>query len=307
MPPKSFIPDLDRIAPHDPPVGVAADEFWFTKGYHAIDELEAAALDAGSKPPAMIWDSLSPEAKKALDGWMAQVQGQMSDARYASVRFAEFRGDTALLNYNRRLNYNTWLGTLMPYEFWFTRSMANWALHSLDRPAMLTTYLRMKNFIETSGLPDQAVPARLRGSIRIELPFLPDWMGDSVFVDPFRFAFPFEQLKYGFEQNLQRQLSLDGRTERLIQEMVSKGQLQPEEADMAIEQKSGPVWEQAKATAIDNDANLKFDAFDFASLNECPTCAPDVGKADTGRYTRGYPALHPNAAYGAQCIHVAWC
>jgi len=262
---KTFVPDAGKLVDWQPNLAEAEDTVWMTRGFQALDALEDAALDAASKP-GLRWADLPEEVRGWMEKYLNHAKGQMADARYASLRFAEFRRDSALLNYNRRLNYNTWLGTLMPFEFWFTQSIAKWALHSIDRPAMLMSYLRIKKFMETAGLPNQGVPSRLRGSVKIDLPFLPPWMGNGAFVDPLRFALPFDTFLYPFEDERQRQTSLDGRAERLLQAKIRDGEIPELDGMEALQAKSGPLWEMALAEAQQDDRSLQFDAFDFANL-----------------------------------------
>jgi len=139
---KAYIPSKDKLAPKPLPYAVAEDTYWFTRGNQALDGIERSAIDQAAKP-ALKWDNLPKEAKEAMEGYLKHVQGQMSDARYASTRFAEYKRDTALLNYNRRYKFDTYATMMFPYQFWFTHSAANWLIHSVDRPAMLSTFLKM--------------------------------------------------------------------------------------------------------------------------------------------------------------------
>jgi hypothetical protein len=194
----------------------------------------------------------------------------MGDARYASTRFAEYKRDTALLNYNRRYKFDTYATMLFPYQFWFTHSAANWLIHSVDRPAMLSTFLKIKEFMNTAGSPNQALPQRLKGAVRVGIPFLPDWMEDSIYFDPIRSLLPFDTFAYPFERYMQRNSTLEGRTEYILNDMFENGQISEEELANAIETQNGPLYLKAREMAIADDDELKFNAWDFASLLSGP-------------------------------------
>ncbi|GAG30139.1 unnamed protein product, partial [marine sediment metagenome] len=173
---KAYISNKNQLYKPDLQYAVAEDTYWFTRGNQALDGMERAALDQAAKPP-LKWDNLPKEAKEAMEGYLKHIQGQMGDARYASTRFAEYKRDAALLNYNRRYKFDTYASMIFPYQFWFTHSATQWFIHSVDRPAMLSTYLRMKEFMNTAGSPNQALPQRLKGTWRIKFPFLPEEYG----------------------------------------------------------------------------------------------------------------------------------
>jgi hypothetical protein len=194
----------------------------------------------------------------------------MSDARYQSVKFGEWMRDSALLNYNRRYNYNSWLGVLAPYEFWFTQSMYKWALHSIDRPAMLSSYMKIQQFLETAYRPEEGLPQRLRGSLRIPTPFLPDWLGKNIFIDPMRTALPFKQFAFPFEEFISQQYQNEGAAQRALEGLVNDGKITEEEYAEAISTQSGPVWERGVVLARQFDTEGRLNGFDFASMIVSP-------------------------------------
>ncbi|KKM85670.1 hypothetical protein LCGC14_1286720 [marine sediment metagenome] len=252
-----------------PDDAVLTDEWWLTRGHPGLDAIERSTLTQASKPPMMFSD-IPKDAQKYLENYVEHVTGQMGDARYASTRFAEFGRDAALLNYNRRYNFNTWLGTIMPFEFWTTHSMMKWALHSIDRPAMLTSYLRLQKMMLASGAPGQALPARLKGQFRIPFPWLPDWAGDTIFFDPLKALIPFDNFAYGYENEMKRRTGLEGKTMFILNDMAENNQADQAEVDNAIASQAGPLWEKAEQQALDDNEDLRFNAWDFASMLSAP-------------------------------------
>ncbi len=265
---RQFIANSDKLLPKTYPVAEATDSWFARDGFGALDAIEDAAIRRTSMPPTIL-DDLPVDVKDDVLKYIEHTKGQMSDARYAATRYAEIRRDAALLNYNRRYNFDTWSSTIFPYAFWPTHSMTMWALHSIDHPAMLSTYLRYKKTMATMGAPGQQLPERLKNSIRIKLPFAPDWMG-SGFIDPMKMALPFDSFSTAYERWRTNQYTLDGRAERVLQQWSEDGMMDEELIQQALQTKEGDIWDRAIATAKDNDENLRTDAFDYVSLFTSP-------------------------------------
>lgn len=251
------------------PFDVAEDQHWLANGYQGLDDIEAKAIERINRPPLKFTDLDETQAAE-IQKYIRHVEGQFADARMASIKYGEFRRDSALLNYNRRYNYNEWLSTIMPFEFWTTQSLAKWALHSIDRPAMLSTFMRMRKLISTAGMPQSGFPSRLKDSIRVGMPFLPEWMDKSVWVDPLRWTLPFDNWLSAYEQYRRDSAGEKGRAERLILKQVSEGTITQQQAKQAIADQSGQLWDTAVSQAAVNDAEGKTDAWDYATMMLSP-------------------------------------
>ena len=261
---------MNQVVPPEPPIGLAQDQFWQNRGFMYIDAVERAAIAQAAKKPLKIADMLPTEAIDEVASWIEQVKGKWGDVNNAALRMGEYGRDASLLNYSRRFNYNTWVGTVMPYEFWMTQSMMKWGLHSIDHPAMLSTYFRYQKMMETVGAPDQQIPSRLRDHFKIELPFLPDWMGNSIWVNPTRLMLPMEQFSYPFEDWSRRIRSKEGKAEYTINQWVEAGTITQLEAEDAIEQQGGDLWDRAVRQAEDENSELRTGVFDFATTFMSP-------------------------------------
>src|SRR3990167_4155682 len=99
---------------------------------------------------------------------------------------------------------------------------------------------------------------------------MPEWMGGGGWVAPLAVGLPLNQFVGPFEQAQQATTSLNSRTERKIGELLEAGQLTQSQAAEALRTKAGPAWQRAAGLAQDDDANLKFDGMDFASLLASP-------------------------------------
>lgn len=213
----------------------------------------------------------------------------MSSFRTAGVQYAAFRRDSALLNYNRRTNFDNLVGHMAPFAFWTTHSVFNWSVYSLDRPAMLTSYFRAREFFETAGLPDQNVPNRLKGNIRVSLPFTPEWMGDT-FINPMRFLLPFDGFMSPWEQAHNSKFSVERKTQTTLDQMLEEGIISEKEYQEAVENQSGDAWDRAKAQV--EEGGDQYDAMDFVSMTMTPHAplmwaynAVNENKQDIGPFT----------------------
>lgn len=265
---KPFIADYKQIVPDLQPVDLGVDQTAYTHYGNAIDAIKSATKEQMGKGALSLSD-LPVELRGKVDAYLSALADQRGSERLAATRFAEYRRDSALLNYNRRTNFDSWTGNVMPFAFWTTSSMVKWAVESIDRPAMFTSYLRIKKFLETAGAPENGFPSRFKDQIKVQLPFAPAWMGDQ-YVDPLRLALPFDSFLQPLDQWQTAQLTTEGRAQRLLDSQLQDGTITQFEHDSAIQSKSGSVWENAVSQAQENDDSLKFDAWDFASLVSSP-------------------------------------
>lgn len=264
----SAMNDFHGVVPEQLLLGKGIDELWFTRGASAMDAIERAGLDAINKPALSV--NVPENMRGQLMGYLERVKGEQSRNLYAGYRMGEWHRDTALLNYNRRTNFNNWLGAIVPYEFWATNTAWRWALHSIDRPAMLTNFLRMRKFLATAYSPQKGFPSRLQGSIRVPMPFLPDWMGKDVFIDPLRTFLPFDQMMYGVERYAAQQKSDMGKAERVLEELHNDNKITDQEYQQALATHQGATWDRAMALGQQDDTENRIDAFDTVSMMLSP-------------------------------------
>lgn len=265
---QNYMPDSESMGIFSIPVGTIEDQYYIHRGFQSLEAIKKSAIEIAEKTPINATD-LPEDVYKELEKYIKLVKGNIADARYVSLRYGEWKADSALLNYNRRYNFDTWIGTIMPFEFWYTHSAFNWALHSLDRPAMLSTYLRLRKSLETMGAPNQKIPDRLKGHIRVNLPFAPKWMG-NFFIDPIRAVMPFDQFLYPLEKWRTNQYTVEGQAERLLLSKLQNGEGDAAELQNALDTHEGETWELAIKEVEVNNQDLKFDAWDFVSLMSSP-------------------------------------
>ena len=171
-----------------------------------------------------LFGKLTPDQRQAvfdyLDGDLRQAYNAQ---RYMTQRYGETMVDAALLNYNRRYGFDNMLTMLSPYQFWMTRSVANWGKRMVSQPKWFSMYARMQKLIEKNK--KDFLPTRLEGLIGIPMPNMGDGMGDSFYFDIANVIFPFQQfynITDYFEKNLN---TIHQNTLTQIQEMYDEGKL----------------------------------------------------------------------------------
>lgn len=259
----------------------AREEQWFSRNFFTLRELEEETISTMRNPTSRL-DDISDVAKTELNKYFNNAKREMADAQYGSLRMAEYTRDAALLNYNRKMNYDTWLGTFMPYEFWMTHSMGQWAVQSLNRPAMLAFYNRIRTMQDRIGVDDASYPTRLKGKMKIHIPGLPDWMGDNIYIDPLNIALPLGTMSMPYQMIKQKALSREGAVERELNKMVQNGDITQEEAREALRSQSGPLFQQALSASEGSDEQT--DNWQLLSALSSPHAPYDIAyKALSGQ------------------------
>lgn len=195
-----------------------------------------------------------------LRKYMRQVQNEMATTKLATVRHAERQRDFALLNYSKRYGFDRAADAVLPYQFYTSRSMFTWAGRALDKPALYSNYARLRMQQERY---ENDMPERLRGKIRIPAPWLPEWAGDSLYIDPFRnLFFPENVIRY-LERAQQTKTYQQIEAERVLQEWQADGTYSDAEILAAAQNQTGKVWERAQEEAALRRENENANPMDF--------------------------------------------
>ena len=260
-------PVFEPVVGHAWHYGTGMDEMWFEEGGRLYDMLTEEALKVLDEPNQR-WANLPDDLRGGMDDYLNHVTGQMNDARLAAIRHAEGLRDGALLNYSRRYNFDNFLSVVGPYGFWWTHSMGRWALSALETPHMLAAYGKMRDFLHERQGGDIGFPERLRGSVKVNIPWAPSSMGDT-YINPLRsFGLPFEQFLYPFEQMSKMAQSEEQGVQNILKQMVEDGQISVEQAEMAMQERDGPIYNQA--LAIWNQDNEGPNMLDFMQMSVSP-------------------------------------
>lgn len=232
----------------DMPIDEAMNESWMKDAAPMIDKMEQKF----TSPAAFAWKAfdemtLRPEDERALRGYLGKVYSNLTDTKLGALRWGETRRDMALLNYQRRTKVDNLAGAIFPYQFWTTRTLANWGMRALQKPTIITNYLRMRAAMDKYNTD---VPTRLKRKVKIPMPFLPDWMGDAVYIDPVRQIFPFAMIGQALERYKDQRNLEQKHTEGIINDMLADGEITEQQAAEALKNKSGGVWDRAYAQTM---------------------------------------------------------
>lgn len=227
------------------PEAWAMDEGWRDRVRPLLEGMQDEALkqlgERGTDLPGM-----DAETSKTLNRYLNQVQGDMATSKLAAVRYAEMKRDSALLNYNKRYGFDKYLDVVAPYQFWYGRSFINWAMRFPDRAGWFSMYSRIRM---QQDKYQRNLPERLRGKLSIPAPYLPEWMGGTLYQDPLRQMFPFANFLTPFETLARDQVTQVQEAERVLQEWAYEGSVDASAVSEAMRTRGGPVWEKALAEA----------------------------------------------------------
>jgi GGDEF domain-containing protein len=258
----------DSLDNMNPPVADMAREGWEKNIRPLMKELERYLTSPDGMAPDTVRgraNALDPQTARKLRVYMEQVKGQMADTKLQSVKYGEMKRDRSLLNYSRRYGFDNVLQMAMPYQFWYTRSALNWAMRAIDNPGYLAAWAKIRQAQERA-VNSPGFPKRLQNKMRIPIPFLPEWMGGGLYVDPLRQLFPFENFLRPFEQMERDQNLIDRRAQFILLGWAEDGTEEEAEVQQALAAMSGPTWERAYAQAqmeVETDTS---NPWDFASL-----------------------------------------
>lgn len=187
---------------------------------------------------------LSPEMQRQFQGWLNGLRGDMASTKHTAMRWGEKVRDWALLDYTSRRGLDNYAEAVMPYYFWPTATMIRWSLRAIDRPALIGNYYR---FLQTQGMyqAPPGYPSRLKGKVKIPMPFLPEWMGGALYADPLRSWFPPAMFAGEFGQVAQQQYREQQSAAYQVQRWYGDGTISEKDARDALNTRTGPVWDRA--------------------------------------------------------------
>ena len=253
--------ETDSLGALDP-AGQAVHEMTYDNVVQIL--LEFASVYKTALNDAMAnktFGSLDAETKELVRQYIDNdVRTDLQNTKYKTGKFGEMMRDAALLNYSKRYGFDNALTLLFPYQFWNTRSAWNWINRMGGKGGKLwRRYARLKELEERNK--KEIMPSRITGKIGIYLPFLPDWMGDALFM-------PTSQLSIvgNFIDPLDDWLTDDqpviATAERYVQEAYDNGDISHQELLAALDpakRAGSSAWQEAYARAQtegDHDRDL---------------------------------------------------
>jgi len=220
-----------------------------TEGYKSyiepvLDSLQQKVMASRASGNNVVTRGLTEQAAISLKDYLTKIyRNEMPGTKAAALNYGEMQRDSALLNYHRKYGFDTALSVVFPYQFWYTRSMANWALRMIDRPAWYSYYAGLKDL--QNQYEEKGIPNRLRGRMRFLLGYLPEWAGGAIYIDPLKQLFPFEQLAQPLENFNYAVRNQQYAAKDILKQMVANGEIDPTVAAAAAQDQTGPAWETA--------------------------------------------------------------
>ena len=248
-----------------------------------IDEMRANARNYDSTNLGASMNTLAPEVRTKLYDYIDNSKKASASAKQYAYDMSILGTKNALLDYNDRTGMDTWMDAVFPYQFWFTRSMVNWAKRAMNRPGILSQYANRLVHMQRLGAYRERVPLRLQGKMQIPWPFAEEWMGDSIYINPFMDTMPVNQLLSPIEY-MARQNTIDPTQE--LKRMLNEKDITREEYNYAIENQEGEHWNAAYITTAE-EVKQTTRPIDLASMMMSPnwllTEIPAMINKDTQR------------------------
>lgn len=172
----------------------------------AVEDLIRAAEEANRQAIEQVlvgvrrdWGRIQPVAaneaqKRAVWDWFNRaVSPAFMQNKAAGMAYAQYIADTAQLDYSQMRGGDLLLSHAIPYHYWYTRASRNWALRVMRRPGLMAQYLRVRDAMKLAN-ENAGRRARFGESFRIPAPWLPEWMGGGLYVDPSRTVYTLASL-----------------------------------------------------------------------------------------------------------------
>jgi hypothetical protein len=289
------------------PHGQVMDEGYRQHVKPLMEAMQATALDQLETRPLDGARDTSPEGQAMLRQYMRQVQNDMATTKLATVRYGEQQRDFAMLNYGKQYGFDRWMQTVYPYELFYTRSLATWAARAIDAPAWFSNYARLRMQQQRY---ERDIPERLRNKIHIPAPWLPDWMGDGLYIDPLSNLFTPAGFLRPFERMQADRTQQELEAERILQEWAADGSVSENDIQAAIN-REGPAWERAIAEAQTRRESEIANPMDFfstmfgpawylsAPLNAAGIKVPGISKGDPNKVS---PTPMANTVRGIDAV-----
>jgi len=185
-------------------------------------EVQATKSLQDARNNKSILGDLTPEQREAVMDYANNSMKQAYSAqRYQTQKYGDAMVDFALLNYNDRYGFDKALTAAFPYQFWMTRSIANWGKRMITQPKWFTSYAKLENLMEKNKRDIQ--PSGLNGTVGLLMPNMGDGMGSTIHFDPFGQIFPFQQFYNAADYWNYNYGTVKNNTLRIIEEYYNDG------------------------------------------------------------------------------------
>jgi hypothetical protein len=228
----------------------------------ALDTLEQMLIRNGMSGGGKIPDEILPEVMQFIKH---DIAGKLTTTKAAAMKYGMSARDYALLDYSDQRGVDSIANVVFPYQFWYTRTMINWMMRMVDRPAWYANYYRLRSFMN-SAQASSGFPTRLANKMALPAPYLPEWAGSNLYFDPLNNVFPFEQFVSGLSTYAQNATNQEREAMTVLAQWRQEGTITQSDMTRAIQMRTGPLWDRAMAQVQANGESQTYDPFQYISM-----------------------------------------
>ena len=166
----------------------------------ALDALEQALLDRlgkefgedAVKQANVMPPDVQAEANNYIKG---QFMPALNNELVKAQAMGRFFQDSTVLNYDGAWNIETALLLERPFVHWWLHAALNYTRDFIDHPAALAFALHLSDNLQKESerlIAEKKLPERFRGTFKLTLPIEMPGLGDTLWINPMRPLFPYE-------------------------------------------------------------------------------------------------------------------
>ena len=245
----TFRPEMDfGSMPVPQPEGESNAEINFEMVEPVLERL--SKIYAESMDKAMTenkFSNLPPEGQRLLREYVDYVVRQdLASTKFKATKFSEMMRDAALLNYDKKYGFDNFLTFLSPYQFWQTRSAANWIRRLNDRRHLYNRYFRLKELADKRE--KDFLPSRVEGMYGLPIYGLPDYLGNRVFFNTQQ-EVPIAGFLDPILETVKESSVLEASAKKILGDWVEDGTITSEQYTAALNDRNNANWKEAMAQA----------------------------------------------------------
>jgi len=169
-------------SPRNPNVSDAWGELTYSELWPVLDRAVEYYYDARNDARTITFEGIPDAVRDPLMKQAGIWQQDVASRRAWSIDYAKAQTDHALLNYSEKRGVDMLLQTIFPFQFWYTQSMMEWARQIALEPRILSWWAKREELARRTGTHN--LPSRFAGKYQILAPWLPEWAGDSIWINP---------------------------------------------------------------------------------------------------------------------------
>ena len=210
-----------------------------------LDPLFNQVLDSykaklGKTVETLKYEDIPSDVKAALQAQLRRWSEDIKLKKAGAINYGKAMVDHTLLNYTAKTNLDGLLQHIFPYHFWYTQSIIEWSKALISRPAIAGTYYKYRELLRRNTL--KGTPSRFAGKSPIYAPWLPDELGDTLWINPLSKFFPLASMVQPFTTTADLNADMSTNAVNFINQQVREGKVSQTDAAKAIAERSGQLW-----------------------------------------------------------------